>query len=162
MALCLLVNGCGKAQTTPIHSPVTALPPTIDAHLSSYTKRITTRKALPITKASKKGGESISITGTNVLYIDPSEKYAIEQFRNIWSNLSVVPVVVWLNTTPSRATEEWKLDGYKGDPLPSMGTYYSGATMPTPDAYHRMKSGWLEIPGVLESSQQKNWIKFFR
>ncbi|MCL6441878.1 MAG: hypothetical protein K6T83_00185 [Alicyclobacillus sp.] len=134
----------------------------VPAYLSPYGRRIRSVPALPLVKADDASGHLVWISGTNILFIDPTLDYAIRQFHTIWPDLKSKPTVVWVHATPSRAAAVWQADGYATDPLPSANTLYSTSQIPSPDAYHANDGKWQEVPGVLKPNETRDWIKFFR
>ncbi|WP_054970240.1 hypothetical protein [Alicyclobacillus ferrooxydans] len=164
----LTLTACGQGEgntsssnKTVYRTPQVQLPSGVTSHLTGYHQRVVTRPQLPLRHALDAGGTSLSIHASNVLYIAPSEAYAITQYKQVWNRLTSVPAVVWTSTTPTIAHKEWLHEGYKTDPLPSHQTYYTYSNIPTPDSYHRQTKGWTELPGVLKTSQIKQWMTFF-
>ena len=142
-----------KQVTTKAAAPTQPLPPTkslpakIMNHLTSYAKRV------------QSGGPAFTVPGHSVLIIDPSEQYAIVQFKQVWAQIQPV-TVVWTNTK-AYAAKEWKAEGYKGDPLPATQTEYKAVPMLTPSAYHFSHGAWHSLGGILRPSQVQDWVKFF-
>ncbi len=139
--------------TTTATSPTQPLPPTkslpakIMSHLISYAKRV------------QPGKPTFAVSGHSVLVIDPSEQYAITQFKQVWTQ--ILPVtVIWTNTK-AYAAKEWKAEGYKGDPLPSTQTKYMAIPLLTPVAYHKTVGVWKTVGGILRTNQVQDWVKFF-
>ncbi|MCF8567928.1 hypothetical protein LLE49_24705 [Alicyclobacillus tolerans] len=149
----------------PIHAtdfaaPQQALPGGVEAHLSSYKTRLKQVSKLPLTIAQTSSGHARNIQG-DVLYIDPSSAYAIQQFNSAWPRLQHKPTVVWVHTTPDNASKYWNLEGYKSDPLPSPSTLYTKMMVAEPDAYRAQSHKYLELPGVLRPNQTNYWVTFF-
>ncbi|MCL6599568.1 MAG: hypothetical protein K6T81_12625 [Alicyclobacillus macrosporangiidus] len=156
LAVAFVMAGCGGAATgankiNP-QSPINALPSAIQTKLSSFDSRKRTVHTLPT-----------KITAQNVLYIAPNEKYAIDQFVQVWPRLKVKPAVVWTRTSEALAKTVWVKEGYKSNPLPSPQTQYVEQNLPTPDAYHQTgKDTWVEVPGVLTAQEVDKWLSFFQ
>lgn len=154
----VMLSGCGTFGHTDVNqtsntSPIKALPSTIQSKLTPFAKRQRTVHSLPI----KERCES-----KNILYINPGEEYAIQQFISVWPQMKDKPTVVWVNTTEERAKLLWAKEGYNTNPLPSAKTLYTKTNTPAPDAYHSKNSKeWNEMPGVLSSSETNKWISFF-
>ncbi|QSO50147.1 hypothetical protein [Alicyclobacillus mengziensis] len=163
------ITACGQSAASPsgngnnisYRTPQSRLPSGVASHLTGYEQRIVVRTKLPIRYALDPSGTYLSIRSTNILYIDPTEAYAITQYKTIWYHIKGVPTVVWTNTTKSIAAKEWLSEGYKTDPLPSKQTLYTNIQIPTPDSYHLHGKSWSELPGVLKSNQVTEWTTFF-
>ncbi|WDL99802.1 hypothetical protein [Alicyclobacillus sp. ALC3] len=148
IVIALLLSGCGTQAT---NKTLISLPVSVQSHLSSLSKRENLVHKLP-SKA----------TAQTILYISPSEKYAIDQFKSIWSQLRKQPAVVWTGTTKSTVRTAWKQDGFTTDPLPSTATTYIAKNIPTPDTYAEQNpTSWAEVPGVLPASEAAQWVPFF-
>ena len=148
IAIALLLSGCGTQAT---NKTLINLPVSVQAHLSPLSKRENLVHKLPSKTAAQ-----------TILYISPSEKYAIYQFMSIWPQLNQKPAVVWTGTTKSTVQTVWKQEGFTTDPLPSTTTTYISKSIPTPDAYaERSPTSWDEVPGVLPASKASRWVPFF-
>lgn len=143
----------GGHVATSVSVPTRPLPPTkslpsgLMSHLITYAKRV---------QASK---PSFVVPGRSILVIDPSEQYAIAQFKQVWARIQPV-AVVWTNTA-SYAAAEWKAEGYKGNPLPSTRTEFKATPTLTPVAYHFSGGSWRSLGGILRPDQVQDWLKFF-
>ena len=148
-----LLSGCGQSQPQQTSRPVQSLPIAVQKKLSSLAQREHTTKQLP---------SKVSGTPKNVLYIAPTEQFAISQFINVWPTLKTKPDVIWVGTTKSSAMSMWGKEGYKDDPLPSPNTSYIQKFIPTPEAYHAKGNGeWIAAPGILPQQQVSTWTGFF-
>lgn len=144
----LLLSGCGIQGDT---RALIDLPVSVQSHLSPLSKRTTLVHQLP-TKTSAR----------TILYVSPSEKYAIDQFRSVWTQLSTKPAVVWTGTNEATAQSAWTREGFTTDPLPSTVTSYVTTSLATPDAYaEQSRNSWAEIPGILPASETAQWVSFF-
>lgn len=131
--------------------PVKTLPTNIEGKLSSFSARLHTVTALPT-----------KVKAQNVLYISPTEDYAVTQFARVWPDIKDKPTVIWTGATQAQAEGVWANTGYKFDPLPSPQTEYVTNSLPTPDAYHQVsKNTWIEMPGVLRTAEVNKWPGFF-
>ncbi|ACV58203.1 hypothetical protein Aaci_1172 [Alicyclobacillus acidocaldarius subsp. acidocaldarius DSM 446] len=130
-----------------------SLPTGMVSHLQPYAQRIQHVSALPV---------HVPSSVQNVLILSGVTAYAIPQFQSIWSQLPNKPAVVWVGLTPSQTKSLWKQAGYHTDPLPSPVTLYEDVQLPVPVAYHKVKGGWEELPGILPSSQVHDWVTFFK
>ncbi|MFD1674130.1 hypothetical protein [Alicyclobacillus fodiniaquatilis] len=160
LALIGFLTGCGTTNTHLVsaHSVQTALPKGVENSLSAPKARMRKATSLPVKRVAFHSLQN----DENVLYIAPNEVYAIQQFRSIWGHLKIKPTVVWTDSDKAAAIQLWSKEGFKKDPLPSNKTFYSSSTPPTPDAYHKIKSGtWDEEPGILSDASTGYWIKFF-
>ena len=160
------VTGCGtNLQAAPTNGPVTTqvshvdvvhyqppetLPKSIWTHLLPYQGRVQTAQRTPT-----------ATTAANVLYIGPTQGFAITQFRSVRHKLRPTPDVVWVGTTAALAKREWRALGYKHDPLPSAQTEYLDQSLPVPDAFHKNRTGYAQLNGVLRPNQADQWVRFF-
>lgn len=154
----VLVAGCGtshhKQTTTSAQSNtvISELPVSVSNKLSDAKKRLHHVKTLPVKQ---------NISGKSILFLSPTEAYAIKQFRSVWPQLKHKPTVVWTGTNKSNAEAVWKREDYSQTPLSSQKTYFIQDSPPTPDAYEKTTSGWNELPGILSKQQTHFWIGFF-
>ena len=132
--------------------PMVNLPNGIENKLSSFSSRLRTVTKLPL---------SVPSTGS-VLYISAQEGYSVSQFRSIWPEIAKKPIVVWTGNTQSQTETLWHELGYHSDPLPSLHTLYMASNTPVPDAYDQTgPNQWVEMPGILRTSQINKWSGFF-
>ena len=132
--------------------PMVNLPSGVENKLSSFSSRLHTVTKLPLSQPS---------TGS-VLYISAQEGYSVSQFRSVWSKILKKPIVVWTGDTQSQTDTLWRELGYHSDPLPSSQTLYMTSNTPVPDAYEQTgPNQWVEMPGILRTSQINKWPGFF-
>lgn len=150
-----------KAPEVSYATPVKILPKQVEDKLSSYASRQQEVPRLPLERADIEEGAVTKVTGNNILYINPSSAYAIEQFRVVWPKISTTPTVVWVATTPNIAMKEWHSAGYTANPLPSPSTLYTTSRILEPDAYHVNSQGYQKVGGVLRNNEINKWLGFF-
>jgi hypothetical protein len=168
VAVLTTVSGCGHSPDPDLNqvdnAAVSYVPPQTTApspsHLVALTRRISVVQNLPITQAVDQAGNARTISAQAVLFIDPSQAYAINQFNQIWDKISPRPAVVWMHTTPRIAANTWKAEGYSGDPLPSNVTLYTDRSVPTPDLYRANGATWFEIPGLVSPTDVEQLASF--
>lgn len=129
------------------------LPKSITGHLLPYAKRLQHVESLPV---------KVPNNVTNVVVLSGVTAYAIPQFQRVWPKLNPKPAVVWVGLSEAETQVLWKQAGYHGDPLPSAVTLYENVQLPVPVAFHRVKEGWEELPGILPDNEEEDWLAFFK